>query len=134
MKTMLFLIFIGFVSQNPDHDILIDKIKDTYSINDEIYFSIFNKSDYDFYYYIGMECLIDGEWREVINDIAAPKSKASKILKINKNEVINFDFQIDTFLNLYKHQCKKYRLKINYGKKVEKIDKFLFSKPFLISK
>ena len=134
MKTILLFLLFGCLTQNTMNDILIDNIRESY-LNDESFeVTLNNRATSTLFYYVGIECYINEEWREVVNDITNPKSKSSKISKVNSNETKNISFAIDSVLNDFNPNFDKYRLKINYGSKVGKIDKLLFSESFKIYK
>lgn len=134
MKTILFFLLFGCLTQNTMNDILVENIKGAYLNNESFQATLSNKTTSTLFYYIGIECYINEEWREVVNDITNPKSKSSKISKINSNETKAICFTIDSVLNDFTPNFEKYRLKINYGIGVGKIDKFLFSESFKITK
>jgi hypothetical protein len=134
MKTIPLFLLFGCLTQNTMNDILIENIKESYLNNESFQVTLSNKTANTLFYYISIECYINEEWREVINDITNPISKSSKISKINSNETKDVSFAIDNVLNDFTQKFYIYRLKINYGNKADKIDKLLFSKSFKILK
>jgi hypothetical protein len=134
MKTILLFLLLGCLTQNTMNDILIENIKESYLNNESFQAKLSNKTTSPLFYYIGIECYINEEWREVVNDITNPKSNSSKISKINSKETKEIIFAIDSVLNDFTPNFDKYRLKISYGNEVDKIDKLLFSESFKILK
>jgi len=135
MKTLLaLLLLIGCLRQNEMKDISIEYIKESYSTNEALQVTLTNKTNESLFYYIGLECFINDEWREVVNDINNPKSKSSIISKLQVDEKKDVSFLIEKVLQDFIPNFDTYRLKINYGITVDAINKQNYSHPFKIKK
>jgi len=135
MKTILvFLVFVSCLNQNEMNNIFLENLKESYSIKDTLQLSLTNKSKTPLNYFIGLECLIDNEWREIINDINNPISQASIVLKLLPNEKRNGEYLLVNVLNKYSSKYDTFRIKINYGGTISTINKQYYSKSFRILK
>ena len=135
METILtFLLFINCLTQSEMNNIFIENLEESYSINDKLQMTLINKSDGPLFYYVGLECSINNEWREVVNDINDPESKSSTVLKMQVKEKKEVSFFINKILGDFIPNFDTYRLKINYGNSVDAINKKYYSKPFKVIK
>lgn len=135
MKTILvFVLFISCLTQGKMKDVSIENIKESYSVKDTLQVILTNKEKGSLFYYIGIECNINNEWREVVNDINNPKSKASVISQLRENEKKDVSFLIEKVLKDFVSNFDTYRLKINYGSTVEALNRQDYSQPFKVLK
>ncbi|MGV8091136.1 MAG: hypothetical protein AB2L24_04645 [Mangrovibacterium sp.] len=132
--TLAFLLFINCLTQSEMNNIFIENLEESYSINDTLQMVLTNKSEELLFYYIGLECSINNEWREVVNDINDPESKSSIVSKLEVKEKKDVSFLINKVLDDFILNFDTYRLKINYGNSVDVINKQYYSKPFKVIK
>lgn len=132
--TLVLLLFISCLTQSEMNNIFIENLEESYSINDTLQTALINKSDELLFYYVGLECRINNEWREVVNDINDPESKSSTLLKLQVKENKDVSFLINKILGDFIPNFDTYRLKINYGNSVDAINKQYYSPPFKIIK
>lgn len=126
------LLFICSLAQRGKNDISVENIKKTYSMCDTLQIILVNEAQVPLFYYIGIECNINDEWREVVNDASNPKSKSSFVLKLSANEKKSVFLFVNTTLKDFIPRFDTYRLVVNYGNTIDSINKYAYSQFFKI--
>ncbi len=132
---LFLLIFLKLYSQQSE--VLVNINNSKFDKNSKIEYEVVNNTKKTVYWFVGMESLIDNEWRPFILDITTnPISKKAKILilrpnqKIKKNQIIEvlFPNDVDRF------KQNDFRFVLNYKcKKKEKKWKYAYSKVFSLN-
>lgn len=81
----LIFIFSFLLFFQKSDKLIFSDIKKIYTRNSKISFSIKNNSSENISYNVGLEILIDNEWREIASNITNLNSKATQIFKIKPN-------------------------------------------------
>jgi hypothetical protein len=85
------------------------------------------------YYYIGIETLLDGQWREIMLDVSlkAP-SKAAVLKKAMAKKKTYGQFPVPNIPAAYLHHKSIFRLKLTYGISPATVNKVVLSQKFAI--
>jgi len=68
------------------------------------------------YYYIGLEQLLDNQWREIIIDISSNvPDRAAIIKKLNANKPIDGTYQLKNIPAAFRKNGRIFRLRMSYG-------------------
>lgn len=85
-----------------------------FSTNSTIRYQVSGSQPY--YYYVGMEKLLDHQWREIIIDISAQApDRAAIIRRLTAGKPATGNYFIKHLPSVYRTNGSAYRLKVTYG-------------------
>ncbi|MBS7566962.1 hypothetical protein KHS38_21335 [Mucilaginibacter sp. Bleaf8] len=85
------------------------------------------------YYYVGLEKMIDKQWREIVLDISsATPGKTAILRKVKAEEPVSYNYLFKNIPPLYRKQRHRYRFKLTYGPTITSIRRWAVSDTFYI--
>ncbi len=134
MKIFFLISFLIFQLQIDDSIIKIEKNKDSYSLNNDVNYSVTNNSNKKMIYFVGLE-VFEKEWIPTINDITRPKFKVAPYLNLDKSVITHKKIKLKKVLFYDRNfNSKKFRLVIFYKLEGDTTKRMQYSKSFIIKK
>lgn len=93
--------------------LIFSDIKKIYARNSKISFSIKNNSSENIIYNVGLEILVDNEWRETASNITNLNSKVTQIFKTKPNLLQSFTLDLKNTFFKQRREKLKYRFFIS---------------------
>ena len=85
------------------------------------------------YYYVGIEQLLDGKWREIILDVSSNvPDRAAAVKPLAPAKPVSGVYALKNIPAMFLKNGQSFRLKMNYGKTVTAIEKVVVSTEFKV--
>lgn len=123
MKFFSILIIISFFlscNRISEKSVSINKIKESYNVNDTLVFNVKNNENKLIYTIVGIENLFKNKWYEKVNNFDRPFEKIEYVDTISKKMSKEYTFPLKK-MNVLLEESSKFRIYIYYNYTIDSI-------------